>query len=454
MTVTIDKIPVFQALVDDGDTGMMRISLVDSPAVLSDFQAFSCRRQPVMYRVEDEEKRLVRGVVMRADFPIYRRDEKWGEYYIIYRADTIRKMAEKYLLESRQNNVNLMHEDGSDVEGVQMVQYFIKDSESGVSPRGFDEIADGSLFAEFHVVNDKVWDEVKAGTYKGFSLEGVFDLVPETDREMVQDIVSKLNGKFNKNRSDMGRIDKIRQAIVAALTEVDDAMADGNPSPATPQQFGNVTTDKGILVWNGDEDLKAGDAVSVEDSDGNRTSAPDGDYRTEDKKIIRVSGGKVSEIVDDEAEVSTEEQKMARIKAAYSASYDEKMRKIADAIAKSGKAFDFYLSEAGDDFAVICCWDADYNPKYFRFAISWNGDDPVVGDSQEVRLAFVPVDQEIVFSSEKQALEEENAALKAEVEELKKSPAAKPAHEEFSSGGNPLVTGNRKLDALAKIAGA
>ena len=88
MTVTIDNIPVFQALVDDEGTGMLRISLVDSPAVMSDFLAFREEKIPVMYRVQDEEKRLVRGVVMRADFPIYRRDARAGGYYIIYKADT------------------------------------------------------------------------------------------------------------------------------------------------------------------------------------------------------------------------------------------------------------------------------------------------------------------------------------------------------------------------------
>ena len=62
-----------------------------------------------------------------------------------------------------------------------MVQFFIKDSTRGVSPAGFDDIADGSLFAEFHILNDDVWEAVKDGTYKGFSLEGVFDFQPEPE---------------------------------------------------------------------------------------------------------------------------------------------------------------------------------------------------------------------------------------------------------------------------------
>lgn len=294
MVVTIDGIPVFQALVSDADTGMFKISLVDDPAVQSNFQAFA-NKKPLMYAVEDEAKRLVLGVVMRADFPIYRRDDSMGEYYIIYSADTIRTMAEKYLVEGRQNDVNLMHQEGSDVSGVDMVQYFIKDSAKGIVPAGFDDIADGSLFAEFHIVNDEVWDAVQDGTYKGFSLEGVFDLVPERDADKVQDIVDTLNGLFSRifkpqKYEKMTKVKGLLARLARALVEM-----------------GNVTTDKGIISWDGEDDLKAGDSVFVEDQDGNRTPAADGDYTTGDGKVIVVVDGKVAEIKDGAAQVAPQE---------------------------------------------------------------------------------------------------------------------------------------------------
>ena len=198
--VTIGGLPVFDALISDEDTGMLKISLVDKPAVMTDFLAFDAVRRMQMYSIQDEEKRLVYGVVMRADFPIYRRDERVGEYYIVYKPETIRQMAEKYLADGFQNRVNVMH--STDVEDVQMVQWFIKDTARGVNPEGVPDVADGSLFAEFHVLNDKVWDAVKDGTYKGFSLEGVFDFIPETDkeaaREMAKDTVDEFEQQVKK----------------------------------------------------------------------------------------------------------------------------------------------------------------------------------------------------------------------------------------------------------------
>ena len=478
MIVTIGGIPVYDAIISDEETGMFRISLVDDPAVMSNFQAFDAHKKPMMYAIQDEEKRLVRGCIMRSDFPIYRRDEKMGEYYVIYKAEEIRKMAEKYLLEGRQNDVNLMHQEGSDVDGVQMVQYFIKGD--GIQVDGFDDCADGSLFGEFHVVNDDIWAEIKAGTYKGFSLEGVFDLVPEQNKDEIQEIVDLLDGAFKrifKPNTFMSKLSKFKAALAKML-----------------QEFGNVTTDKGVISWDGDEDLKAGDPVYVEDSEGNRTPAPDGDYKTddnkvivvvegkvseikdaeaeiesdfietdkgklewdnededlkagdavyitdeegnrnpapdgdyttEDGKVIKVSDGKVTEIVDPKAQVSEEEVKAKRIskfkkiKQAFEESFDTKMRKISNAIAAVIDTENFYLVDAGEDFGVVETWNEDWTEShYFRYAITWNEDGTAkAADPVEVKLMFVPMDMESPFAK---GNEEEMAALKAENASLKK----------------------------------
>ena len=518
MIVTIAGIPVYDAVISDEETGMFKISLVDDPAVMSNFQAFDSTRKPMLYAIQDEEKRLVRGCIMRADFPIYRRDSKMGEYYVIYKADTIRAMAEKYLLEGRQNDVNLMHEEGSDVDGVQMVQYFIKGD--GINVEGFDDCADGSLFGEFHVTNDEVWAEIKAGTYKGFSLEGVFDLVPETDKDEIQEIVDLLDGAFRKifkQHKNMSKLSRLKETLAKMLQEFGNVTTDrgvlswdsdddlkagdavyvedseGNRTPAEDGDYkttdnkvivvvdGKVSeikdaeaevesefiqTDKGKLEWdNEDEDLKAGDAVYITDEEGNRNPAPDGDYTTEDGKVIKVSDGKVTEIVDTKAEVSEEEVKAKRIskfnktKEAFEESFDTKMREISNAIAAVIGTENFYLVDAGDDFGVVEPWDEDWTEShYLRYSITWNEDGTAKADDPvEVKLMFVPLDMESPFAKgneeEMNSLKAENASLKAEVAKLKKTPAAKPAHEVVKEE-TMSKTGNKGLDRLSRIMSA
>ena len=434
MIVTIGGIPVYDAIISDEETGMFKISLVDDPAVMSNFQAFDADRKRMLYAIQDEEKRLVRGCIMRADFPIYRRDSKMGEYYIIYKADTIRAMAEKYLLEGRQNDVNLMHEEGSDVDGVQMVQYFIKGD--GIQVDGFDDCADGSLFGEFHVTNDDIWNEIKAGTYKGFSLEGVFDLVPEQDKDDVKAIVDSLDGAFKrlfKNYKNMSKLRRLKETLAKLL-----------------QEFGNVTTDKGVLSWDGEEDLKEGDLVYVEDSEGNRTPAADGDYKTDDNKVIVVVDGKVSEIKDAEAEVESDFIETDKGKLEWD--NEEEDLKAGDAV--------YVRDEEGNRVPAP---DGDYTTEDGKvIKVSDGKVTEIVDDKAEVAPEMDETEDRIQELEERiKELEEENAALKAEnaslkenLAKMKKTPAAKPAHQEVKEQTKFTKTGNKGLDNLQRILSA
>ena len=252
---TFNGLPLYEDIISDETCGMLRISLVDLPAVESDFQKFG---KPVRVVMESDEKRLIMGVVMRADFPIYRIDAERGEYYTMFSKETIRQMAEKYLEENRQNRVNLMH-CGEEVRGVQMVQLFIKDSGKGISPAGFEDIEEGSLFAEFHVEDDEIWNWIREGILRGFSLEGFF----------------YMEEKFNEDMAiDFKKLKRTLAKIIA--------------------KFAQVTTDKGVLTWEGD--LEIGKDVYLLREDGEITDAEDGEYIAEDGRTIVVVDSKVAEI--------------------------------------------------------------------------------------------------------------------------------------------------------------
>ena len=69
------------------------------------------------------------------------------------------------------------------------------------------------------------------------------------------------------------------------------------------QAFGEQNTDKGILMYEGE--LAIDVEVFIQDEAGEVVPAPDGEYKSEDGKVIVVSGGKVSELK--EAEKPAEE---------------------------------------------------------------------------------------------------------------------------------------------------
>lgn len=195
--------PLYNAVLENEDDGIMRISLVSSPAVQVNFITLSQQEELRMYAVENEEEKVLLGVVMVADTPIYRIGMSGMEYYINFTKDTIKKMAEKMLLDGNTSKVNLEHLDNTDVNGVNLVEIFIKDVDKGISPIGFENVPDGSLFAKYKVHNDELWNRVKAGEFKGFSLEGYFNVTEvemsaeQTEIELYTEILDLLN-KINK----------------------------------------------------------------------------------------------------------------------------------------------------------------------------------------------------------------------------------------------------------------
>ncbi len=85
---TYNDLPVYSLVVnDDEGTGVDFVALVNAPAIERNFHAFNNR----MKFTSNEEKRLVTGPLMIPDSMIFRRDEKFGEYYVTYTAETIKK---------------------------------------------------------------------------------------------------------------------------------------------------------------------------------------------------------------------------------------------------------------------------------------------------------------------------------------------------------------------------
>ena len=198
--------PIYKAALteDQNETGMYFISLVDDPAVECDFLAFD-KVQNLTFKVENEEKRIVTGLVMPADRPILRQDYN-GLYYILYDKDTIIAMAERFLAMGIANNVDTNH--NFEVEdGVFLREMYIKDSERGISPKGFEDVEEGSLFATYHITNDEVWEKVKSGEFKGYSLAGVFkevefseveDDITEEEFNEIMDLINTIKQALNK----------------------------------------------------------------------------------------------------------------------------------------------------------------------------------------------------------------------------------------------------------------
>lgn len=198
---TLNNLPIYNMTIEDKEDGMYCISLVDDPAVEKQYMLFNNNKQPQLFQIQNLDEQIIMGVVMRADYPIYRCDNQLGEYYVTYSKETIKQMAEKYLQDDKQHYFSFNH-NGKPLSNIYLQQLFIKDTEKGINPNGFEDIEDGSLFATLKVEDNELWNEIKHGNYQGFSLEGYFsynlDKNNNKETELLEDIVNLLKQIDNK----------------------------------------------------------------------------------------------------------------------------------------------------------------------------------------------------------------------------------------------------------------
>lgn len=200
------KLNIYEAIIENMDDGLYTVSLVDCPAVESDFLYFKNEQKPLNFKVENEEKRVITGVLMRANYPIYRISPTGEEYYIQFSSETLEKMVEKWLENGLTNNVNLQHNPKNYVDGVQLREVFIKNTDRGINPKGFESVEDGSLFGTYKVNNDEVWKSIKNGDFKGFSIECLMSSYEvkmeeqENELELYSEILDLLKKIENKRK--------------------------------------------------------------------------------------------------------------------------------------------------------------------------------------------------------------------------------------------------------------
>jgi hypothetical protein len=273
-------LPFIEFKLTDDVEGLQAIALVDRPAIGVNYQAFDTQK----FEVVNEEQRIVMGAAMIPDLPIYRRDER-GEYYAIFKKETIKALVQKYFKESKQGSFNEEHDQFKILDGVYVYQSFITDEKLGISaPRGFENIADGTWFIAAKVDNDEAWAKVKEdGLLRGFSVEGIFDLEPYKFKTMnkinLESVISTLKSVFSESETEVVETEETNFA--------ESTLVDGT-----------------IVKWEGE--LIEGTAIIVVLPEG-EVAAPDGTHELADGTILETAGGLVVSVTEGAGEIATED---------------------------------------------------------------------------------------------------------------------------------------------------
>lgn len=276
---------------EDLSSGVFGISLVEDPAMESNFVALSkIKKQMFKFATVKGEERTVCGVVMYPDKPIYRNDEN-GEYYLLFSKETIKKSAHAFLQKGLHHNSTLEHE--TPITGVAIVEsWIVEDAKNDKANYHGLEVTAGTWVAKMKISNIDIWENyVKTGLVKGFSIDGFFTF-QKSNTNLKQ---RKMSKKTNSIKEFLAKLTKGKTALKRVKS-------DDNPD----------------LMFDYDgEELKLGLTLYVvieatDDSEEIKEVAPAGVYYLEKREVEVDEDGLIIRIEEEEEVLTTEEVELLK----------------------------------------------------------------------------------------------------------------------------------------------
>jgi len=199
MNYSQEDLQLFELVVEAEDDGVFAVSAVEEPAIERDFVFFN-KQKEVQFQAIDNEKRLIAGPLLIPNKKIIRMDEELGMYNVFFKPETIETIARKFMKNKYGDVVTLEH--GKKTSGVYLTELWLVEQSSKDKSNLYGyTLPKGTLFGIYKVDNDKVWEDVKAGKYRGFSIEGLFEHKASTMKS--SQLFSKDIDSLNDNEADV-----------------------------------------------------------------------------------------------------------------------------------------------------------------------------------------------------------------------------------------------------------
>ena len=195
---------LYEMLINEDElfSGVNALSIVENPAIQSDFVALSDEK-PVMLAKVSEDKQILMGAALIPNKPIYRNNGE-EEFYIYFSEETVAKAAEMFFKRNNQNNATLEHD--VKLEGMTVFEsWIVEDPEMDKSTKYGMNVPAGTWMVSMKVDDDSIWNDfVKNNKVFGFSIEGQFAnaLRKESYDSNLSD--QKIDGLISKIESILG----------------------------------------------------------------------------------------------------------------------------------------------------------------------------------------------------------------------------------------------------------
>jgi len=127
---------------------------------------------------DDDEQMTVVGPAMIPNKKIVRSDYFGNKYYVYFSEETIKQISDKFMKRgyTRDTQHDIMHSGPGEKDVYVAESWIIEDPENDKSRMyGFDDLPKGTWMTKMKINNKDIWEKVKSGELRGFSVSGFFE---------------------------------------------------------------------------------------------------------------------------------------------------------------------------------------------------------------------------------------------------------------------------------------
>lgn len=210
-----DELKIKEFLIDD-DRTIDAIAVTTKPAIQIDYVAFSEQEFKQEFTILNEEEQIFAGPLMVPEKLMKRQDPVTGEIFLgKFSAETIKKISERFFYKGVQKNINKEHKEPIYNDVSICEAWLIEDDkmDKAFSEKyGYKNLPVGTWMGKLKVFNKELWTSLKEGGFKGFSVEGYFNIKQSSFEETFSSILN------NDDISDEGKITQLADLLNIAST--------------------------------------------------------------------------------------------------------------------------------------------------------------------------------------------------------------------------------------------
>lgn len=187
----IKQLPIYKITIADDYS--LEIALVDDPAIEVDFLKFNAEELKMEF---NEDKMILKGAVMIPNQLLYRND-KLGERFVTYDTLEVEKAAMLFL----KNGIKFNKQHSEVDAKLDILESYL------ATENNLLNVPTGSWIISAKVKDDALWQEIKNGTFNGFSMQSLFS----------NELIGVQELQFNNNKEEMDFKEKLQTVIDAVF---------------------------------------------------------------------------------------------------------------------------------------------------------------------------------------------------------------------------------------------